>query len=85
MNRKKIANYIKDGITLKDVLKSVSEKRGVSMAKIKQRSRGGPEAKARRAFIQESHKEYGFLVGEIARFLNVSGSAVSMLLRKGDD
>ena len=68
--------------TLRDLLKSVAAKSGLSAEILLRKDRLGSVVNARDRFIQEAVLQQGYLASQVASFLNYHPSNISRALQK---
>jgi putative transposase len=83
--RIRIAQYSARGLTIDDICKKVAVHFRITPQVLKNRCSRGIIAEARKALAFLCHKRLEIPVVEIARFLNVNGSAVSMMFPEGEE
>ena len=81
-NRVTLAQYLKKGISLNDVLKVTAEETGIDARLILHQSKRTPQAKARMIFCFRA-RELGFPTLETGNFLGIQQAAVSHAARQG--
>ena len=72
-----------NGQTLDDLRGAVAQSYGLDREALLHRSRLSEVADARKVLAYVGHRELGFTVAEIGRYLSISGPAVSQMLRDG--
>jgi putative transposase len=81
-NRVTLAQYLKQGISLNDVLKVTAEETGIDVRLILHHSKRTPQAKARMIFCFRA-RELGFPTLETGNFLGIQQAAVSHAAHQG--
>jgi len=81
--RLRIARHVSDGWDLDRLCAVAAKAVGVRPVELKARSHVGPVSNGRRILAHLAHRELDVPVVEVARYLGVSGSAVSQMLREG--
>jgi len=81
-NRVTLAHYLKQGISLNDVLKATAKETGIDARLILHQSKRTPQAKARMIFCFRA-RELGFPTLETGNFLGIQQAAVSNASRQG--
>jgi putative transposase len=81
--RLRIARYATEGWNLERLSIRVTKALGIDATAIKDRGRDNAVSNARKILAYIAYRQFDLPVNVIARFLGVSGSAVSMMLKKG--
>lgn len=79
-----IARYNREGWTLDELRQRIAERLGVAPEDLAARGRVNARSEGRKALAYLGHRVLGFTVAEIARYLGVSGPAVSRMLDAGN-
>jgi hypothetical protein len=80
--RLELSRYAREGWSLETVANYVVSQMGVEKECLYRRSRGKGSV-CRKVFAYLAHRVFEIPVIDVARFLNVGGSAVSMMLEEG--
>jgi REP element-mobilizing transposase RayT len=78
-----VKKWAATGQTLDDLRGAVAQSYGLDREALLHRSRLSEVADARKVLAYVGHRELGFTVAEIGRYLSISGPAVSQMLRDG--
>lgn len=82
-NRARLARYQREGVCLNDVVGEICQNLKVDKNLLKQSCRKGEIADARKVVCYRGYKEYGFSSREIASYLEISPTAVTIAAQKG--
>jgi hypothetical protein len=79
----RVARFAREGKSLEAIGLRVAESLGIGLDEMLKKGARGAASDARKATAWIAHREWEIPVSLIARFLGVSGSAVSMMLPTG--
>jgi hypothetical protein len=84
VNRTRIVRHRLESVTINDVAARVSKASGVPIQDLLRRSRGNFIADVRKVFSYICYREYGFSLVDVAVYLKIAHSAVSLAVRQGE-
>lgn len=83
-DRLRLAKYQKLGVDLKSLCERVETHLELGQGELLHRGRKNSRSEGRKIFAYIGHRQFGFSVADIARYLHVSGPAVSKVLHEGE-
>lgn len=84
-NRLRIAKRVKEGWGLEQIAESIAGQFKIDSESLLHKSRSNSRSYARKVFAYVAREEQGFPAADIARYLNVDGSAVSRMIVPGKE